>query len=99
MCRSGRRSGSALLVLGCVLLTACGARVDPYVATQGATQVNTGGSQPTGTGTITNPTTFPTTGTGGTGVAPTTGTSTGTGGGPGTAPTLSAPPPRRVYPI
>ena len=87
MSRKGRRSGAALLVIGCVLLTACGARVDPYVATQGAAQVNTGASQPTGSGTITNPTTLPTMGSGGTGTAPTTGTTTGTSGGPSTAPT------------
>jgi ABC-type branched-subunit amino acid transport system substrate-binding protein len=74
-----------------LVLTACGARVSPYLASQGGAQVDTGGSLPTdtGPGTLTNPTTFPTTGTGtgptGPGTGPTTGTGTGTG--PATNPT------------
>jgi ABC-type branched-subunit amino acid transport system substrate-binding protein len=90
MSRIGRRSGSALLVTGCLVLTACGARVSPYIASQGSAQVNTGGgSGPVGPDTATNPTTFPTTGTGtgptGSGTVPTTGTGTGTA--PATNPT------------
>lgn len=87
-----RRSGSALLVAGCLVLTACGARVSPYVGSQGSAQVDTGGTLPgdNGSGALTNPTTLPTTGTltgPGSGPATGSGPGTGTNTGPATNPT------------
>ncbi|HWA65719.1 MAG TPA: ABC transporter substrate-binding protein [Mycobacteriales bacterium] len=92
-----RRSGSALLIVGCLVLTACGARVSPYYGASGSAQVNTG-SLPTGTGDSgTGTATLPTNGTGlgtgaGTGTGTTSGTGTATTTGPATNPGTSANP-------
>jgi ABC-type branched-subunit amino acid transport system substrate-binding protein len=92
MPRSSTAAGS-LIVVGALVLSACGARVAPYIASQGTgnAQVTTGGSEPTGPGVVTEPTgpsTVPSSGSGSTG-NPGTGATAPTGTGGSTAPTTS----------